>query len=140
MVSQNGHTHSNKICSSRCFLVCMTFQWTLQTQWTPYIIHLSYNSWWPMGWYVYLMKTLDFLDCVWHFTGWSTSCICPLVNSVHWNVTHSYLQFCLNVFLPFIRHHALCIYLPFNDNYWWVIQTQTKVCLSECSRLVDITY
>ena len=108
MVSQNGHTHSNKICSSRCFLVCMTFQWTLQTQWTPYIIHLSYNSWWPMGWYVYLMKTLDFLDCVWHFTGWSTSWTCPLVNSVHWNVTHSYLQFCLNVFCHLwdIMHYA----------------------------------
>ena len=67
---------------SCCYRFCLSM-----TIWqTQCITLLSYNAWWPVGWYAYLKRAVNFVDCVWHFTGRSILWIFPLVNSVHGNV------------------------------------------------------
>ena len=62
---------------------------------------------------------VDFFVCVQHFNARSALCNCPLVNSVHWNVTHVYmmLQFCLGLY-----GHLADIYLLVSDSHWWVVR------------------
>ena len=77
------HAYLNKTAAIGFVWVNMTLWWT------PCIILLSYGAWWPVGWYSYLKKAVDFADYVWHFTGCSALCICLLVNSVRWKC-HAY--------------------------------------------------
>ena len=119
------HAYLNKTATIGFVWVSMTIWWA------PCIILLSYNTWWPVGWYAYLKKAVDFADYLWYFTGCSTLCISPLLSSIHSNVTHAKmkLQFCLGVYnhLVDVMHYAFIFqWMIATDGLY--IQTPLQIC------------